>query len=212
MNKKTYILIGVALFLFVFGTWIFTPIIVSHIFSSDLEIFSTYRKIFGITEVPINAAHLGSFGDIFGSVNALFSGLALLGAVFAIVIQAIELKQQTKIQNLQINAQLTTTIKNLSLQLPQFEFIDGMRFIGSLPDQAEISDFESFLSTNESRASVVKTIDFLNHVAHLVFSDFVDKQDVWDIYFTSYRICSKKLMPNWIEFERSELRWSIWSF
>ena len=36
----------------------------------------------------------GTFGDMFGSVNALFSGLALTGVVFSIVLQQIELGYQ----------------------------------------------------------------------------------------------------------------------
>ena len=36
----------------------------------------------------------GSFGDMFGSVNALFSGLALFGIIISILIQQNELKEQ----------------------------------------------------------------------------------------------------------------------
>ncbi|MFC5455358.1 hypothetical protein [Prosthecobacter fluviatilis] len=36
----------------------------------------------------------GTFGDMFGAVNALFSGLAFLGVIFAIVLQYQELKEQ----------------------------------------------------------------------------------------------------------------------
>ena len=47
--------------------------------------------------VPRNYAapeKAGEFGDMFGVANALFSGVALIGAVFAVVLQTLELKNQ----------------------------------------------------------------------------------------------------------------------
>ena len=38
----------------------------------------------------------GTFGDMFGAVNALFSGLAFLGVILAIVLQYEELKEQRR--------------------------------------------------------------------------------------------------------------------
>lgn len=38
----------------------------------------------------------GTFGDMFGAVNALFSGLAFVGVIFAILLQSNELKLQRK--------------------------------------------------------------------------------------------------------------------
>jgi len=40
--------------------------------------------------------HRGTFGDMFGTVNALFSGLAFGGVIFAILLQRKELKLQRK--------------------------------------------------------------------------------------------------------------------
>ena len=36
----------------------------------------------------------GTFGDMFGSVNALFSGFAFVGVIYAIILQSNELKLQ----------------------------------------------------------------------------------------------------------------------
>ena len=44
---------------------------------------------------PANEAH-GTFGDLFGAINALFSGLAFLGVIVAILLQKEELKEQRK--------------------------------------------------------------------------------------------------------------------
>ena len=40
------------------------------------------------------SAERGQFGDMFGAVNSLFSGLALAGVVIAIFLQTWELRQQ----------------------------------------------------------------------------------------------------------------------
>lgn len=41
-------------------------------------------------------AERGTFGDMFGSVNAIFSGLAFVGVIYAILLQSKELKLQRK--------------------------------------------------------------------------------------------------------------------
>lgn len=48
------------------------------------------------SKFPGDLAKQGQFGDMFGMVNALFSGLALSGAILAIILQSIELNQQRK--------------------------------------------------------------------------------------------------------------------
>lgn len=45
--------------------------------------------------LPENEAH-GTFGDLFGAINALFSGLAFLGVIIAILLQKEELEEQRK--------------------------------------------------------------------------------------------------------------------
>lgn len=62
-------------------------------------IFSTVLVLWVLTPVVINQfyldiAHRGQFGDLFGSINALFSGLAFAGVIVAILLQREELKLQ----------------------------------------------------------------------------------------------------------------------
>ena len=80
-NEKTYrtaFIIGV---LFLFGLWISTYFVVTYLFGSP--------------DGP------GQFGDIFGSINALFAGLAIAGAVYAIFLQSRELALQRQELQLQ---------------------------------------------------------------------------------------------------------------
>lgn len=52
------------------------------------------------TACDATAARWGQFGDAFGTVNALFSGLALLGVVYAILLQ----REDIEIQRLDLKA------------------------------------------------------------------------------------------------------------
>ena len=72
MNKKLFYVIPVAIILL----WIIS-IVVLYLISN-------------------NPAERGQFGDMFGGVNALFSGLALAGVVVAIILQKNELELQRK--------------------------------------------------------------------------------------------------------------------
>ncbi len=57
------------------------------------------------TACDATAARWGQFGDAFGTVNALFSGLALLGVVYAILLQREDLELQRKDLRASIKAQ-----------------------------------------------------------------------------------------------------------
>lgn len=64
----------------------------------------------------------GTFGDMFGAVNALFSGLAFLGVILAIVLQYEELKEQ-RLEIQQSRVAQEESAKALTAQLR----IAGMR-------------------------------------------------------------------------------------
>lgn len=74
----------------------------------------------------------GTFGDMFGAVNALFSGLAFVGVVFAILLQSNELRLQRKElkltrdelegQKLQLEAQ-NQTLKKQNFENTFFELL-----------------------------------------------------------------------------------------
>ncbi|MEW4425986.1 hypothetical protein AB1I68_00665 [Paenibacillus pabuli] len=51
----------------------------------------------------INASYRGTFGDMFGAVNALFSGFAFAGLIYTIAVQRQELAEQKNSINMQTN-------------------------------------------------------------------------------------------------------------
>lgn len=90
MNKKTFILIATGI------TGIFA------IWAGSVWAINTW----------INASYRGTFGDMFGAVNALFSGLAFAGLIYTIAVQRQELALQRdalKMQTEELEGQ-----KNLS--------------------------------------------------------------------------------------------------
>lgn len=88
----------------------------------------------------------GTFGDMFGSVNSLFSGLAFVGVVFAIILQGKELKLQRrelkftrdelKGQKLQLEAQ------NSTLRKQNFEntFFELLRLLNEITNSIDLID------------------------------------------------------------------------
>jgi len=60
----------------------------------------------------------GTFGDMFGSINALFSGLALAGIIFTILLQRLELSYQ---RNELRETRKEFIIQNKTLKIQRFE-------------------------------------------------------------------------------------------
>lgn len=93
-----------------FGMWFWGVII------TLLIICSWIGTLFLLKDYPSDVR--GTFGDMFGSINALFSGLALAGIIFTILLQRKELMLQRK--------ELSDTreefkIQNVTLRLQRFE-------------------------------------------------------------------------------------------
>lgn len=68
-----WIVIGAAL---IIGLWFLSFVLISTFYSTPTE--------------------RGTFGDMFGAINALFSGLAFLGLIIALILQKKELEEQRK--------------------------------------------------------------------------------------------------------------------
>lgn len=75
---------------------------------------------------PVEA---GTFGDMFGAVNALFSGLAFAGVIYALILQDNETKQNTEqfqksLRATEISARLTafsTLLQECDSALQRYE-------------------------------------------------------------------------------------------
>jgi hypothetical protein len=70
--------------------------------------------------VPESTAR-GTFGDMFGAINALFSGWAFLGVVIAIILQRQELEmQRQEIRESRIAQQASANAQHQSLEIATF--------------------------------------------------------------------------------------------
>jgi len=56
--------------------------------------------------------------------------------------------------------------------------------------------------TEDTQEQIYYLVDFLNDLARLVWSGYVPRQSVWDLYFMHYRIAHEKLIPWWLEGQR----------
>jgi hypothetical protein len=102
----------------------------------------------------LDGTRSGQFGDAFGAINALFSGLAFVGLVFAILLQRIELKLQRE--------ELTETRIELAgsrkAQEAQNDFIERQIFestffqlLRELSDIVEAMDFRDRVGNQTSK-------------------------------------------------------------
>ena len=84
-------------------------------------------------------AERGQFGDLFGSVNALFSGLAFVGLIFAILLQSQELalqRQELQLQREEMKASRKQLAAQAKAQVALFHATVGQLRIAA--DQSRI--------------------------------------------------------------------------
>lgn len=168
------------LVLVVIGLWALVPIAFSFFFK----------------ELPNEP---GAYGDMFGALNALFSGLAFVAIIVTIRFQREEIRESTRTVELQTRAQLLTSIRELARDYKYFQAIETVK---RLSDEAAPEEIAKL--TPSEQKDLENIVEFLNHAAHLVFSDgLVTVQDVWDSYFVAYEMCGSKLIPHWLEKSRS---------
>lgn len=75
-----------------------------------------YSNYIILKELPFDER--GTFGDMFGNINALFSGLALAGIIFTILLQ----RQELKLQRMELKeTRKEFQIQNRTLKLQRFE-------------------------------------------------------------------------------------------
>ena len=118
----------------------------------------------------------GTFGDMFGSINALFSGLALGGIVFTILLQKKELKLQRK--------ELRDTRKEFSVQ----------------NDTLKRQRFENtFFQLIHNHHQIVSKLDYKNFTKKTILQEAVE--DLNERFF-NISIQMKKLEPTKEEIEK----------
>lgn len=102
LKRSIFVVLCSAPFIFVSLLWLKYPTWIVH------------EWMFGKLLVgKIFAPSLGEFGDVYGALNTLFSGLAFSGVIISIVIQSLELKATRE--------ELKDTRKEMSAQSEQFK-------------------------------------------------------------------------------------------
>ncbi len=120
-----------------------------------------------------NWSDRGTFGDLFGAVNALFSGLAFAGLIFTIVLQKRELAlQRSEIAQNRIELKKTAKSQQHS-EKALFEQVEQMKISAKLNALNTIINYyniqitstnnseEVILKAKERRRETIKEIDTL---------------------------------------------------
>ena len=132
-------------------------------------ILSTILIIFGLD----NWSDRGTFGDLFGAVNALFSGLAFAGLIYTIVLQKKDLELQRS--EIALNrAELKKTAKaQQNSEKALIEQVEQMKVASKLNALKTLIDYynlqianpnntqEIILKAKERRKATIQEIDIL---------------------------------------------------
>ena len=132
-------------------------------------ILSSFLIIFGLD----NWSDRGTFGDLFGAVNALFSGLAFAGLIYTIVLQKQDLELQRK--EIALNrTELKKTSKAqqhsekaLTEQVEQMKIASKLNALKTLIDYYNIqisnpnNSEEIIAKAKEKRKATIQEIDLL---------------------------------------------------
>jgi len=123
----------------------------------------------------------------------LSSVIALVSMIIAVVALFLTLWQNIITRR--------ATQASVFIQLEQFAedfgYSNGIEIISSMKKYDSYSEFCA-LESEETKKLIYKTVNFLNYCAHLVYSKYIPRQRIWDIYFWDYRIC-EKLLPWWLD-------------
>lgn len=143
----------------------------------------------------------GEFGDLFGSINALFSGLAFAGLIYTIILQKQELSLQRKeliSTRIEIRGQREQLEKQtIALNLQNFEntFFQLLRFHSEITASLEVTDsnnvrrsgrdsFRSMLTTLERRLQKIPDAKDIEDKTRQAYESFYkDYQSVIGHYF-----------------------------
>lgn len=126
----------------------------------------------------------GTFGDMFGAVNALFSGLAFAGLIITLIMQHEELKLQRK-ELAQTNKELQNQRKefsqqNKTLKVQQFE----NTLFNMLSLQQEITNSLHYVEKDGAdyvEATGRRTFDLFYNRVVMQFGDMSRNDDIWGV-------------------------------
>lgn len=153
------------------------PIIIAVIIVVGLWIWNFYALY------ELGDTKRGTFGDMFGSVNAIFSGLAFAGIIITIYIQSHELKLQRKELKLtRKEAKLTRgefALQNKTLKIQRFEntFFEMLSLFNSIVNTVQITEGKDIIITG--RKAIYKIIGQLENEARNYSRtvDFLKRKD-----------------------------------
>jgi hypothetical protein len=145
-HKKLLIAVAVL----VIGLWCATPFVVGAFYEKGVD--------------------RGTFGDLFGSVNALFSGLALLGVIAAIMLQQKELNLSTK--ELRNSARALTKQVELSADAARIQVLPQLiEFQKMRVETVGGHDFETFSQHHVTVTSLQDRITLLRSKAAILHDE-----------------------------------------
>ncbi len=172
--------------------WIIFPLIVTVFFAWVLSLVAISRLL------P-TWSDRAAFGESFGAVNALFSGLALGGVVLAILLQRQDLQLQRveleltrkELQRTAVSQEETKRLTELSFLmglLPRFterraSYHEAWRTLREINEKVTNSSDKRWYSTIEALEKYYSSAAFLYQIAVLTNRGFINADSVYLLYY-----------------------------
>ena len=129
----------------------------------------------------IDPSERGTFGDLFGGLNAIFSGLAFAGVLIAILLQRLELKNQAKELQLQRNeleftrhefqsARITNAIYN------QLEFVNER--INNFEITIDARTYKKRVAIRKLSSKFIRQFDSASKLRTLVHEPILKSEEI----------------------------------
>jgi hypothetical protein len=164
----------------------------------------------------------GQMGDMFGAANCFFSACAVLGLIYTITLQQHELQLQrqeleltrkelsesAEAQALSANA-LTAQLREaekqrlLAAALQQFDCLNEIEFLDSRRAIFSLCSSEELNSTHLHHSSILRFLNYLNHVAYLIAKNFLPEHPILEMFYVTTIRVWITLEP-WILKQRQE--------
>ncbi|UTW61680.1 putative phage abortive infection protein [bacterium SCSIO 12741] len=137
----------------------------------------------------------GTFGDLFGSINALYSGLALAGIILTILLQRLELKnQQEELQLTRKELKLTRQVfedQSKTLRMQRFEntFFQMLSVHQEIVKDLDENKLEINLFNHADRKHVaINGRDVFKHHYKLLVGNLKSNERFNEIYLEYYTV------------------------
>lgn len=177
---------------------------------AGLALYTAYRYLTNCDNQAI--ARAGQIGDLFGGINALFTGLSLAGLVYTIVLQnrqiQFSLDQFTKSQNVQSIIELRNVLQDEATRQARAHVQNQRKADPKVWTKQDLAAAERFCHTYEFAGVLVKNGLISEHLIFDTWGGSIER--CWEKLEAFLRKDPRGYKLKYAQFEILAARYKIW--